>query len=83
MAIGCLTSVILRELVLFPTWYCLLIFENQNQIHYIGAGFVLGLVNLLTAKAMGAAEVIITDINEGRLQVAKSLGADHIYKVYL
>jgi threonine dehydrogenase-like Zn-dependent dehydrogenase len=38
-------------------------------------------VNLLTAKAMGAAEVVVTDINEGRLEVAKTLGADHVYKV--
>jgi threonine dehydrogenase-like Zn-dependent dehydrogenase len=30
---------------------------------------------------MGAAEVILTDVNEGRLEVAKNLGADHIYKV--
>ena len=43
--------------------------------------FAVGLVNLLTAKAMGAANVIITDINEDRLKVAKNLGADHIYKV--
>lgn len=45
-----------------------------------GAG-PIGLVNLLTAKAMGAAKVIITDINEDRLKVAKNLGADHIFKV--
>ncbi len=38
-------------------------------------------MNLLTAKAMGAAEVVVTDINEGRLEVAKTLGADHVYKV--
>ncbi len=38
-------------------------------------------MNLLTAKAMGAAEVVVTDINEGRLAVAKTLGADHVYKV--
>jgi threonine dehydrogenase-like Zn-dependent dehydrogenase len=30
---------------------------------------------------MGAAEVVVTDINEGRLEVAKTLGADHVYKV--
>jgi threonine dehydrogenase-like Zn-dependent dehydrogenase len=38
-------------------------------------------VNLLTAKAMGAAQVIVTDINESRLQVARQLGADHVYTV--
>ena len=33
-----------------------------------GAG-PIGLVNLLTAKAMGAAWVVVTDISEGRLKV--------------
>ena len=32
-------------------------------------------------QAMGASEVIITDVMENRLEVAKSLGADHVYKV--
>jgi len=45
-----------------------------------GAG-PIGLVNLLTAKAMGASQVVITDINEDRLKVAEDIGADHIYKV--
>ena len=30
---------------------------------------------------MGATEVLITDVMEHRLEVAKSLGADHVYKV--
>lgn len=33
-----------------------------------GAG-PIGLVNLLTAKAMGAAEIVVTDIAENRLKV--------------
>jgi len=41
-----------------------------------GAG-PIGLVSLLTAKAMGASSVLITDISLSRLEVAKSLGADH------
>jgi len=41
-----------------------------------GAG-PIGLVCLLTAKAMGASSVLITDISPNRLEVAKSLGADH------
>jgi len=45
-----------------------------------GAG-PIGLVSLLTAKAMGASKVIITDLVESRLQVAKSLGADEVYKI--
>merc|ERR1712055_101182 len=42
-----------------------------------------GLVNLLTAKAMGASEVVITDIMDNRLEVAKSMGATHTYKASL
>ena len=34
-----------------------------------GAG-PIGLVNLLTAKAMGASRIVVTDINEDRLKVA-------------
>jgi L-iditol 2-dehydrogenase len=47
-----------------------------NKVLVCGAG-PIGLVNLLTAKAMGAAEVCITDISESRLKVAKDMGADH------
>jgi L-iditol 2-dehydrogenase len=39
----------------------------------LGAG-PIGLVTLLVAKAFGAKHVIVTDISESRLQVAKSLG---------
>lgn len=73
---------------------------GQN-ILICGAG-PIGLVCLLTAKAMGASSVIITgnnnngiskhvfahdvvytsiDISESRLEVAKSLGADHTLQV--
>jgi len=51
-----------------------------KKVLICGAG-PIGLVNLITAKAMGATEVVITDITQNRLDVAKSLGADHIYKV--
>lgn len=40
-----------------------------------GAG-PIGLVNILTAKAMGASKICVTDISENRLQVAKTLGAN-------
>jgi len=40
-----------------------------------GAG-PIGLVSLLVARSMGAGKVIVTDITESRLQVAKELGAD-------
>lgn len=47
-----------------------------QKILICGAG-PIGLVCLLTAKAMGASTVIITDISESRLEVAKTLGTDH------
>ncbi|XP_048887332.1 sorbitol dehydrogenase [Brienomyrus brachyistius] len=40
-----------------------------------GAG-PIGLVSLLAAKAMGAAQVVISDLSEKRLEMAKELGAD-------
>jgi L-iditol 2-dehydrogenase len=45
-----------------------------------GAG-PIGLVSLITAKAMGAAIVAVTDISESRLAVAKSMGADHVITI--
>lgn len=47
-----------------------------------GAG-PIGLVSLLTAKAMGAARVIVIDIIASRLEFAKQLGADVIMTVEL
>uniref|UniRef100_A0A3P8TDC2 Sorbitol dehydrogenase n=1 Tax=Amphiprion percula TaxID=161767 RepID=A0A3P8TDC2_AMPPE len=40
-----------------------------------GAG-AIGLVSLLVAKAMGASQVIVTDLSPERLKMAKQLGAD-------
>jgi len=51
-----------------------------KRVLICGAG-PIGLVNLLTAQAMGASEVVITDITDNRLEVAKSMGATHTYKV--
>ncbi|CAG2107034.1 unnamed protein product [Medioppia subpectinata] len=41
-----------------------------------GAG-PIGLFNIMVAKALGADQVIVTDINEKRLKLAQSVGADH------
>jgi L-iditol 2-dehydrogenase len=42
-----------------------------------GAG-PIGLMNLLTAKAAGAAHVIISDMVASRLEVARQIGATHV-----
>lgn len=47
-----------------------------STVLILGCG-PIGLVTLLTAKAMGASKVVITDIIESRLEVAKELGADY------
>jgi len=51
-----------------------------KRVLICGAG-PIGLVNLLTAQAMGASDVVITDIMENRLEVARNMGATHVYKV--
>ncbi|XP_014479371.1 PREDICTED: sorbitol dehydrogenase-like [Dinoponera quadriceps] len=50
------------------------------KVLILGAG-PIGLVTLLVAKAMGASKVVITDILESRLKIAKKLGADDTYLV--
>ncbi|ENN79689.1 hypothetical protein YQE_03869, partial [Dendroctonus ponderosae] len=46
----------------------------------LGAG-PIGLVTLLSAKAMGASKIIVTDIWDVKLQTAKELGAHHVIKI--
>ena len=48
--------------------------ELGKKVLICGAG-PIGLVNLLTAKAMGASEIVITDIMDNRLEVAKSMAS--------
>jgi L-iditol 2-dehydrogenase len=50
-----------------------------SRVLICGAG-PIGLVNLLTARAMGASEVVVTDIMDNRLEAAKAMGATHTYK---
>jgi len=45
-----------------------------------GAG-PIGLVSLMVAKAMGASNILVTDIAENRLELAKTLGAHHTVKI--
>uniref|UniRef100_A0A915DGL8 Sorbitol dehydrogenase n=1 Tax=Ditylenchus dipsaci TaxID=166011 RepID=A0A915DGL8_9BILA len=52
---------------------------GQNVL-ICGAG-PIGILNLLTARALGAKSVLLTDIDEKRLALAQDLGADHILNV--
>ncbi|XP_036328901.1 sorbitol dehydrogenase-like [Rhagoletis pomonella] len=47
-----------------------------SKVLVLGAG-PIGLVTLLTAQAMGADQITITDLVQNRLDVAKELGATH------
>ncbi|XP_072967929.1 sorbitol dehydrogenase [Typha angustifolia] len=52
----------------------------EKNVLIMGAG-PIGLVTLLAARAFGSPRIIIVDVDEYRLSVAKSLGADDIVKV--
>lgn len=52
----------------------------ESCVLILGAG-PIGLVTLLTAKAMGASKILITDLVEDRLKFAKELGATHTLQV--
>ena len=48
-----------------------------NSVVILGAGCI-GLCTLLSAKAFGAAEIIVVDLVEKRLEFAKKMGATHV-----
>jgi len=48
-----------------------------SRVLICGAG-PIGLATLLTAKALGAATIAITDVLQSRLDFAKTLGATHV-----
>eukprot|EP00899_Mesostigma_viride_P029456 jgi/Mesvir1/9696/Mv12174-RA.1 len=50
--------------------------QMGDHVAIIGAG-PIGLVNLLTARCAGATHVTVVDVNDDRLKLAKSMGADH------
>lgn len=52
----------------------------ETNVLVMGAG-PIGLVTMLAARAFGAPKIIIVDVDDNRLSVAKSLGADDIMKV--
>ena len=43
--------------------------------------FIIGLVAMLAARALGISRIVIVDVEDSRLSVAKKLGADDIIKV--
>ncbi|XP_026565623.1 sorbitol dehydrogenase [Pseudonaja textilis] len=51
-----------------------------SKVFICGAG-PIGLVTLLIAKAMGAAQVVISDLSAPRLEKAKEIGADSTIQV--
>lgn len=51
-----------------------------SEVLILGAG-PIGLVSLIAAKSMGASKVLITDLLDDRLEVAKKLGADLTLKI--
>jgi L-iditol 2-dehydrogenase len=51
-----------------------------SEVLILGAG-PIGLVTLVTAKAMGASKIMITDLFDQRLVVAKGLGANFVLRI--
>ncbi|GAU26997.1 hypothetical protein TSUD_290490, partial [Trifolium subterraneum] len=52
----------------------------ETNVVIMGAG-PIGLVTMLSARAFGAPRIVVVDVDDHRLSVAKSLGADDIVKV--
>ncbi|XP_054803089.1 sorbitol dehydrogenase-like isoform X2 [Prosopis cineraria] len=52
----------------------------ETNVLIIGAG-PIGLVTMLSCRAFGAPRIVIVDVDEHRLSVAKSLGVDETVKV--
>ncbi len=52
-------------------------FKPMSTVAITGMG-TIGLLTLQCAKIMGAKEITVFDIDDSRLEVAKSLGADHV-----
>ncbi|XVF50759.1 hypothetical protein PTKIN_Ptkin04bG0129000 [Pterospermum kingtungense] len=52
----------------------------ETNVLVMGAG-PIGLVAMLAARAFGAPRIVIVDVDDNRLSVAKDLGADGVVKV--
>lgn len=52
----------------------------DTHVLVIGAG-PIGLVTMLAARAFGASRIILVDVDDSRLTLGRSLGAEHTIKV--
>ena len=52
----------------------------ETNVLIMGAG-PIGLVNLMAARAFGAPRIVIVDVDDYQLSLAKDLGADEVVKV--
>lgn len=52
---------------------------SGRSVLITGVG-IIGLMAVSIARAMGAAQILVTDIDERRLALAKRLGADHAWR---
>lgn len=52
----------------------------ETNVLIMGAG-PIGLVSLLAARAFGAPRIVVVDVDDNRLRVAKKVGADETVKV--
>ncbi|XVF54049.1 hypothetical protein PTKIN_Ptkin05aG0150300 [Pterospermum kingtungense] len=52
----------------------------ETSVLVLGAG-PIGLVTMLAARAFGAPRIVLLDVDDNRLSVAKDLGADGVIKV--
>ncbi|VFR02841.1 unnamed protein product [Cuscuta campestris] len=52
----------------------------ETRVLVMGAG-PIGLVTMLAARAFGAPKIILADVDQARLSVARELGADEVIKV--
>ncbi|CAA0824249.1 Sorbitol dehydrogenase [Striga hermonthica] len=53
----------------------------ETNMLVMGAG-PIGLVTMLAARAFGSPRIVIVDVDDQRLSIAKELGADETVKVY-
>lgn len=52
----------------------------ETRVLVMGAG-PIGLVTMLAARAFGAPKIVVADVDQARISVARELGADEVIKV--